>query len=95
MVTAETSGDAGDISKYTLRVDNPRGSHGIIQIQIKLKRLLFFFSLSLLYVRCDGKEVDPEFQQGPEWEDDESSTQWGAENKSKSGMFRMIREATE
>lgn len=37
---------------------------------------------------CDGKEVDPEFQQGPEWEDDESSTQWGAENKSNSERNR-------
>ena len=75
--------------------DNTKSRHGIIQIQIKLKSLLFFFSLSLLYIRCDDKEVDPEFQQGPEWEDDESSTQWGAENESNSGMFRMIREATE
>ena len=77
-----------------MRADNTKSSHGIIQIQIKLKRLLFFFSLSLLHVRCDGKEVDPEFQQEPEWEDDESSTQWGAENDSNSGMFRMISEAT-
>lgn len=78
-----------------IRADNIKSSHGVIQIQIKLKRLLFFFSLSLLYVRCDGKEVDPDFQQGPEWEDDESSTQWRAENDSNSGMFRMISVATE
>lgn len=75
--------------------DNTKSRHGIIQIQIKLKSLLFFFSLSLLYIRCDDKEVDPEFQQGPEWEDDESSTQWGAENESNSGMFGMISDATE